>query len=106
MNKILATLVSAFLLSSASSVIAADEYNKVPAGDKQYAACLVYSNKNYEGGNERSPVRGQPKAEAFCSCMWNETPEDFKGSLAKFAETAKGKSTNRICEKHSNCSND
>lgn len=106
MNKILATLVSAFLLSSANSVMAADEYNKVPAGDKQYAACLVYSNKNYEGGNERSPVKGQTRAEAFCSCMWNETPDDFKGSLAKFAETAKGKSTNRICEKHSDWGND
>lgn len=102
MNKTLATLVSAFLLSSATSVLAADEYNPVPPGDKQYAACLVYSNKNYEGGNERSPVKGQTKAEAFCSCMWNETPDDFKGSLARFSETAKGKSTNRICEKHSN----
>ena len=104
MKKIIASLVSAFLLSSAASVMAADDYNPVPAGDKQYAACIVYSNKNYEGGNERSPVKGQTKAQAFCTCMWNETPDDFKGSLAKFAETAKGKSTNRICEKHSNWS--
>lgn len=50
-------------------------------------------------------MKGQSKAQAFCTCMWNETPEDFKGSLAKFAETAKGKSTNKICEKHSDWGN-
>ena len=36
--------------------------------------------------------------------MWNETPEDFKGNLVKFAETRKGKETNKLCEKHSDWS--
>lgn len=105
MKKILISLTSAFLLSAATVALAADDYNKVPAGDPQYTACIAYSNKNYEGGNESSPVKGQNKAQAFCTCMWNETPDDFKGSLAKFAETAKGKSTNKICEKHSDWGN-
>jgi hypothetical protein len=105
MNKFAATLTSAILLCTAATVFAADEYNKVPAGDKQYAACLTYANKNYEGGNEKSPIAGQNKAEAFCSCMWNETPDDFKGSLAKFSESAKGKAINKTCEKHSDWGN-
>lgn len=105
MKLLFASALSALLLASAGSTMAADDYNKVPAGDKQYADCIAYSNKNYEGGNEKSPVKGQTKAQAFCTCMWNETPEDFKGSLAKFAETAKGKSTNKLCEKHSDWGN-
>ena len=105
-NKFFATLASVVVLSAATSAQAADDYNTVPAGDQQYAACIAYSNRNYEGGNERSPVKGQTKAQAFCTCMWNETPDEFRGGLAKFAETAKGKSTNRICEKHSDWSND
>jgi len=105
MNKSFSFITSAFLLCAATSVFAADEYNNVPSGDKQYAACISYSNKNYEGGNEKSPVKGQSKAQAFCTCMWNETTEDFKGSLAKFAETGKGKSTNKICEQYSDWGN-
>jgi phosphoserine aminotransferase len=105
MNKLLATITSAFLLCAATSALAATEYNAIPAGDKQYAACISYSNKNYEGGNEKSPVKGQSKAQAFCSCMWNETPDDFRGSLAKFAETSKGKSTNKLCEEHADWGN-
>lgn len=42
---------------------------------------------------------------AACTCLWDETPDDFKGSLTRFAETAKGKSTNQICEKHSGWGN-
>jgi hypothetical protein len=105
MNKLFATLLSGFILCAATAALAADDYNAPPAGDKQYAACIVYSNKNYEGGNEKSPVKGQSKAQAFCTCMWNETPDDFKGSLAKFAETAKGKSVNKTCETHSDWGN-
>ena len=64
MNKFLAPLLSTLLLTSAVTAFAADDYNKVPAGDKQYAACLAYSKKNYEGGDEKSPVAGQTKAQA------------------------------------------
>ena len=106
MNKLLAWALSAtFACASTSALAAADDYNAPPAGDKQYASCIAYSNSNYEGGSAASPVKGQSKAQAFCTCMWNETPEDFKGSLAKFAETSKGKSTNKICEKHSDWGN-
>jgi hypothetical protein len=34
--------------------------------------------------------------------MWNETPDDFKGNLVAFSETAKGAATNKTCEKYSN----
>lgn len=102
MNKLIASVITSLALCAATAALAADDYNAPPAGDRQYAACIAYSNKNYDGGEEKSPVKGQNKAQAFCTCMWNETPDDFKGSLAKFAETAKGKSTNKICEKHSN----
>ena len=105
MTKLFATLATSFLLSTAVTAFAADEYNAVPAGDKQYAACLTYANKNYEGGNEKSPIAGQNKAQAFCSCMWNETPDDFKGSLAKFSESTKGKAVNKTCEKYSDWGN-
>jgi len=89
-------------VSFASTAFAADEYNTVPAGDKQYAQCLKYSATVYEGGDEASPIAGQSKAEAWCTCMWNETPDDFKGNLAKFSESAKGKAMNRLCEKYAN----
>lgn len=79
---------------------AGDEYNTVPAGDGQFAECLRYSAKNYEGGDEASPIKGQSKAQAWCTCMWNETPDNFRGNLAKFSETAKGKKTNKTCEKY------
>jgi hypothetical protein len=105
MKKLLACALSTVLSLAAVTAFAADDYNAPPAGDKQYAACLVYSNKNYEGGNEKSPVKGQTKAQAFCTCMWNETPDDFKGSLARFAETSKGKEINKTCEKHSDWGN-
>lgn len=100
MKKLLALTLSAAFAFAATAALAADDYNAPPADDKQYASCITYSNKNYEGGTEASPVRGQSKAQAFCTCMWNETPDDFKGGLAKFSETPKGKATNKICEKH------
>ncbi len=105
MKKLLALALSAAFAFATTTAFAADDYNAPPAGDKQYASCITYSNSNYEGGTAASPVKGQSKAQAFCTCMWNETPEDFKGSLAKFAETSKGKATNKICEKHSDWGN-
>lgn len=83
-----------------SSAALAQTYNTVPAGDAQYAECLTYSFTKYEGGAQMSKVSGQTKAEAWCTCMWNETPDDFRGNLAKFAETSKGAATNKVCEKY------
>lgn len=101
--KRLFSIVAALLLGSSGSVFAADEYNEVPAGDPQYKQCIVYAAKlGWEGGNDRSPIRGQTKVQAFCTCMWNETPDDFKGNLAKLADSPRGKSINRTCEKYSN----
>lgn len=86
---------------SASSAMAVAEYNRVPAGDEQYRQCISYANKRYDGGNEASPISGQNKAQAWCTCMWNETPDDFGGNLVKFSESAKGARTNKICEAYS-----
>ena len=102
MKRLIQTFVISVALGAASSAFAAEEYNTVPAGDAQYASCLAYSLTKYEGGGEKSPIKGQTKAEAWCTCMWNETSDDFKGSLAKFAETAKGAKINKMCEKYSN----
>jgi len=87
---------------SAQPVLAAEEYNEVPSGDKQYKNCKIYSMNKWEGGGESSPIPGQSKAEAFCTCLWNETPEDFSGGLAKFSESAMGVKVNAICERYSN----
>lgn len=103
--KITLTFTTALLaLVASGAALAQGGYNRPPAGDIQYAQCLVYADRLYEGGNEPSPVRGQTKAQAWCTCMWNETPDDFKGNLVRFAETRKGKDTNRLCEKHSDWS--
>jgi hypothetical protein len=88
------------LLFASNIAFAKGDYNDVPVLDKQYLGCLTYAANKWEGGEEKSPIAGQSKAEAFCECMWNETPEDFKGSLGKFADTAKGASTNKTCEKY------
>jgi hypothetical protein len=77
-------------------------YNPVPAGDLQFAQCLIYSAKVYQGGTASSPIAGQDKQTAWCTCMWNETPEDFKGDLAKFSETPQGAAMNKTCEKYAN----
>ena len=87
-------------LSFCTAALAADEYNDVPAGDRQYAQCISTSNKKWEGGTEKSPIKGQSKAEAFCTCLWNETPDNFRGNLATFSESTRGKSVNKICEKY------
>lgn len=96
---LLPLMLGGFFLSTAAF---AGDYNPVPAGDPYYAACLSYSATIYQGGSAASPVAGQSKAQAWCTCMWNETPDDFRGSLAKFSETAKGAAMNKTCEKHAN----
>jgi len=93
---IIKTTMAAVLLAAANMVLAAGSYNDVPPNDCQYNDCLIFSLKNYEGGDEPSPIRGQTKVQAFCECLWNETPDDFRGNLAKFAESAKGKKISRI----------
>lgn len=101
MQSIRTALTGALLvLAAGTSALAATDYNTPPAGDGQYRQCLSYAAKLYEGGDEKSPIRGQTKAQAWCTCMWNETPDDFKGNLVTFAETRKGKETNKLCEKH------
>jgi len=104
MNIFLNLAVMTAGLALTGAAIAADEYTTVPTGEKQYAECLKYSATQYEGGDAKSPIAGQSKAEAWCTCMWNETPEGFKGNLAKFSETDKGKSTNKLCEKYADWS--
>ena len=102
-NKLLkSTLAIAALGVSLATAAMAQQYNTVPAGDAQFGQCLAYSATKYEGGNAASPIPGQNKAQAWCTCMWNETPDDFKGDLAKFSETAAGATTNKTCEKYSN----
>lgn len=100
MNRLLTVAASLCLLALTGAAVA-QEYNKVPADDPQYKQCLVRVNKLYEGGEEKSPIRGQNKAEAYCSCLWNETPDDFKGNLSKFADSEKGKKLDRVCTKYS-----
>lgn len=101
MNKLLLSVLSASLLCVAQSALAGGEYNEVPAGDAQYKSCKIYAMKKYEGGGERSPIAGQSKAEAFCTCLWNEAPGDFNGGLAKLSESPRGAKLNKICEKYS-----
>ncbi|MEO5345379.1 MAG: hypothetical protein H7834_03245 [Magnetococcus sp. YQC-9] len=102
MKKIVVSMVSAVLLGVVSAAYAAGEYNDVPSSDPQFQSCIAYANKNYTGGNEASPIPGQTKVAAYCECMWNETSDDFRGNLAKFAETPQGRNINAVCEKYSN----
>ncbi|MDO9268487.1 MAG: hypothetical protein Q7T96_05170 [Methylobacter sp.] len=101
-NFITTTVLALSLLCVSNFALAAGDYNDVPAGDAQFAACKAYAKTKWEGGEEKSPVAGQTKADAFCECMWNETPEDFDGDLAKFSESKKGAKSNKVCEKYSN----
>lgn len=101
MKRIVVVCASLLLLCSAAVSLAQDKYNPVPAGDRQYRQCLDWSLKRYDGGNEKSPIPGQTKAQAFCTCMWNETPDNFRGNLVLHAESERGKRVNKICEKYS-----
>ena len=96
------TLAAALILGTASMASAADTYNPVPSSDAaMLQQCITYATNKYTGGDAASPIPGQNKSMAFCTCMWNETPDDFKGNLAKFADTDKGAATNKTCEKYS-----
>ena len=97
--------LSLALLAASTGVLASEEYNKVPAGDRQYAQCLSYVNRIYTGGTDKSPIPRQNKSQAWCTCMWNETPDNFRGNLAVFGESKKGKETNAICEKYADWGN-
>ena len=97
----IAAIVLATLSARARASASAQENNTVPAGDAQYKECLVRVNKIYDGGNEKSPIRGQNKSQAYCTCLWNETPDDFRGNLSKFADSDRGKRIDKICTKYS-----
>jgi hypothetical protein len=100
MNRIILAASTVLLLATSTAAFA--QYNKAPADDAQFQQCKSISASRYEGGSAASPIGGQSKLEAFCTCMWNETPDDFKGNLVAFSETAKGAATNKTCEKYSN----
>jgi len=104
MKHAFSTLISAALLAATGSAFAVTEYNTVPAGDPQYRQCLAYAAKLYEGGKEKSPIKGQTKEQAWCTCLWNETPDEFNGNLVKFSESAKGKRVNKMREAYSDWS--
>jgi hypothetical protein len=104
MKHLLNTLAATCTLMFATSVAAQTVYNTVPADDVQYRQCLRYAATLYEGGKEPSPIRGQTKEQAWCTCLWNETPDEFNGNLVKFSESARGKRVNKICEAYSNWS--
>ena len=101
MKRLFTALVSAAFFAAAGSAMAQEEYNTVPTGDAQYRQCLTRVNDLYTGGSEKSPIRGQNKAQAYCTCLWNETPEDFKGNLSKFADSERGKKLDKVCTKYS-----
>ena len=96
-------ILPVFVLSvwGAGGALAAGGYNDAPWSDPQVARCLAYSMDKYSGGSDPSKVAGQTKAQAWCECMWNETPDDFSGDLVKFSESGKGAAMNKKCEKHS-----
>lgn len=102
MKRIINTLAAIGLFATGALAFAQDTYNPVPSGDSQYRQCLVRVNKLYDGGSERSPIANQNKADAYCTCLWNETPDNFKGDLSKFADSPAGQSVDRICVKYSN----
>jgi hypothetical protein len=101
MKRLMISFFSALMLCVSGAAFAVEQYDPVPAGDAQFKACLAYTTGKYEGGTAASRIPGQNKAQAFCTCMWQETPEDFKGSLGRFADTESGAKTNALCEKYS-----
>lgn len=101
MKNLLSVFASVTLISLSGSALAQEAYNPVPAGDVQYKECLVRVNKLYDGGSEKSPIAGQNKAQAYCTCLWNETPDDFRGNLSKFADSERGKKLDKLCTQYS-----
>lgn len=104
MKNLLTGMVATLVVTFAGMASAQSVYNTVPAGDAQYRQCLTYAARLYEGGKEKSPIKGQTKEQAWCTCLWNETPEEFSGNLVKFSESGKGKRVNKICEAYSDWS--
>jgi hypothetical protein len=102
MKKLIATLIAISAAALTATASAQSVYNPVPAGDAQYRQCLAYAAKLYEGGKEPSPIRGQTKEQAWCTCLWNETPDEFNGNLVRFSESTRGQRVNKICEAYSN----
>ncbi len=103
MKRVIGSIATMVMLGLAGYASAGDVYNAVPAGDPQFQQCKDFASKlGWEGGGDASPIAGQSKLEAFCTCMWNETPDDFKGNLATFAEKPEGAKTNKTCEKYAN----
>ncbi|MBF0158286.1 MAG: hypothetical protein HQL58_02065 [Magnetococcales bacterium] len=88
-------------LSQGTAASAAGDYT-IPAGEAQYINCKNYSMNKWDGGGDPSPITGQTKAEAFCICLWNETPDNFRGGLAKFSETEAGAGLSARCSKYAN----
>lgn len=99
MKKILKVSIALLAMAVPGGANAAGGYNS-PGDDKVYAICVAKALRTYEGAEGRSAVSGQTRAEAWCTCMWNETPDDFSGDLVDFAESPRGKKTNEMCEKH------
>ena len=100
MKRLFSFALLALILGAADMAAAKGNYNDVPADDKQFMDCIVYSKKNYTGGDDPSPIPGQSKAVAYCECLWNETSDNFRGNLAKFAETEQGKRIDKLCAKY------
>ncbi|MBF0108186.1 MAG: hypothetical protein HQL76_03290 [Magnetococcales bacterium] len=89
------------LLMQSGAAFAYTDYN-TPTDDGQFKNCVAYSTNKWTGGDEPSPVPGQSKATAFCTCLWNETPDNFRGGLAKFSESEAGAQLSNLCSKHAN----
>ncbi len=107
MKRISSALACLFFICSApTAAVAADVYDPVPAhGAVQYFGCVHNANETFTGGKAKSPIAGQSKAEAYCTCMWSESPQDFDGDLVKWGEkTKEGSKYKSICEKYSNWS--
>ena len=100
LNTLAKASTTAIGLGFVTAALAGDVYSTAPAGDAQYAACLKYAATRYKSGDEESAIKGQTKAQAWCTCMWHETPEDLKGNIGKLSETGKGRSTIEICEEY------
>lgn len=94
-------VVAVLSMMAMTETVHGQEYKQVPAGDAQYAQCLSRAVTRYSGGQEPSRVAGQTKVEAWCTCMWNETSDNFQGDFVAFANTNQGAAMNRTCERYS-----
>jgi len=76
-----------------------------PANAANLLACVKYVSKTYEGGEAPSPVAGQSKTQAWCSCFQREKP-DFAGDLGAYLETGPGKKTDTLCNRYADWGED